>query len=220
MGRSKSRPRRRRTTDGRRERSAHSRQLIIGAYLELLREGPRVPTTTEIAKRAGVSIRLVYERFGDLLGLSFAAADQVLAQAHAETLPSEVAGDRSARLRAQIATRARVCERWLPIWRALIHHQYGSPDLEGRMGRVYDLIVERLELMYRPELSTVPEPERGRLLIVLEALTDFESWGRMRERHGLSVEAAREIWAMAIDRILPPTPVDVDKAEVLETASG
>lgn len=28
----------------------------------------------------------------------------------------------------------------------------------------------------------------------------------MRERHGLSVEAACEVWAMAIDRMLPPTP--------------
>jgi len=28
----------------------------------------------------------------------------------------------------------------------------------------------------------------------------------MRERHGLSVEAAREVWINAIDRLLPPTP--------------
>jgi hypothetical protein len=28
----------------------------------------------------------------------------------------------------------------------------------------------------------------------------------MRHRHGLSVEAACEVWTMAIDRILPPTP--------------
>ena len=28
----------------------------------------------------------------------------------------------------------------------------------------------------------------------------------MRERHGLSIEAARDVWIAAIDRILPPTP--------------
>jgi hypothetical protein len=61
-------------------------------------------------------------------------------------------------------------------------------------------------LMYRPELSTLAEADRTALLITLEALTDFESWGRMRERHGLSVEAARDVWARAIDRLLPPTP--------------
>jgi hypothetical protein len=61
--------------------------------------------------------------------------------------------------------------------------------------------------MYWPELSSIDEPERSRLLVVLEALTDFEAWGRMRERHGLSVEAACEVWTSAIDRLLPPTPV-------------
>jgi hypothetical protein len=68
------------------------------------------------------------------------------------------------------------------------------------------MIVERLWLMYRPELETLPEPERSHLLIALEALTDFEAWGRMRERHDLSIETACEVWALAIDRILPPTP--------------
>jgi hypothetical protein len=60
--------------------------------------------------------------------------------------------------------------------------------------------------MYGPELSTLVPRERSRLLIILETLTDFESWGRMREQHGLSVAAACEVWARAIDRLLPATP--------------
>src|SRR5438128_1107037 len=199
-------PRRRRPTDGRRVRSAQTRQTIIEAYLDLLRATPRVPTATQIAKRAGCSTRSVFERFADLLTLSFAAADHVLEQAIAQAEAPDVDANRQARLRFQVETRARVCERWLPVWRALIRHQSESELLTGRMGRVYDLIVERLKLMYQPELSTLPEPERNQVLIALEALTDFEAWGRMRERHGLSVEAACEVWTKTIDRILPPTP--------------
>ena len=44
--------------------------------------------------------------------------------------------------------------------------------------------------MYAPELSTLPEIERRHLLIVLESLTDVESWARMREFFGLSFEEA------------------------------
>ncbi len=99
-----------------------------------------------------------------------------------------------------------VCEQWLPLWRALLRHQHESQELAYRIERMRDAIVGRLELMYRPELSTLPDAERKAVLIALEALTDFESWGRMRERHGLSIEAARDIWIAAIDRILPPTP--------------
>jgi hypothetical protein len=58
----------------------------------------------------------------------------------------------------------------------------------------------------RPELSTLSAGERKEVLIALEALTDFEAWGRMRQRHGPSVEAAREVWINTIGRILPLTP--------------
>lgn len=88
----------------------------------------------------------------------------------------------------------------------LLQNQRESPLLTMRIGRMRDAVWARLMLMYRPELSTLAEADRTALLITLEALTDFESWGRMRERHGLSVEAARDVWVGAIDRLLPPTP--------------
>jgi len=69
------------------------------------------------------------------------------------------------------------------------------------------MFTERLEIMYRPELSLLSERDRKRTLIALEALTDLESWGRMRETFGLSVEQARSVWIRSIDRLLPPTPV-------------
>jgi AcrR family transcriptional regulator len=195
-----------RRVDGRRLRSERTRLQIIEAYLDLLRESPQVPLATQIAKRAGVSVRSVFERFADLLSLSLAAADHAVAQGLAQAVARDVDGDRQARLRSQVETRAAICEQWLPLWRALLHNQSESDLLTARIERMRDAIMARLELMYRPELSTLAEPERRQLLLALEALTDFESWGRMRERHGLSVEAAQEVWIKAIDRLLPPTP--------------
>ena len=56
--------------DGRRLRSERTKQLIIEAYLALLREGsPSIPTATQIADRAGYSVRSVFEKFPDLLAL-------------------------------------------------------------------------------------------------------------------------------------------------------
>ena len=60
--------------------------------------------------------------------------------------------------------------------------------------------------MYRPELAGLATEERRDLLIALEALIDFESWGRMREAHGLSFDEACSVWIRMIDRMLPPTP--------------
>lgn len=199
-------PPKNRRVDGRRLRSERTKQLIIEAYLDLLRESPQVPTAAQIAKRAGCSVRSVFERFADMLTLSFATADYAFAQGMAQAVIRHADADRRTRLKSHVETRAGVCERWLPLWRALLHNQNESELLKMRIEQMREAVAARLKLMYRPELSTLPEPERKQLVIALEALIDFESWGRMRERHRLSVEAAREVWINAIDRMLPPTP--------------
>jgi AcrR family transcriptional regulator len=192
--------------DGRRLRSERTRQLIIEAYLSLLRDRPQVPTSAQIAERSGYSVRSVFERFPDLMALRIAATDYAFALGTADAEPRDLDGDRPTRIRSQVATRARTCEKWLPLWRALNANQGESQALKARIKLARELILRRLELMYRPELSTVAEPTRRHILISLEALTDFESWARMRENHGLSVEQAHEVWVKTIDRLLPPTP--------------
>jgi AcrR family transcriptional regulator len=193
--------------DGRRLRSERTKQYIIEAYLTLLRQNPRPPTASQIAERAGYSVRSLFERFPDLLSLSLAAADFAFAQANIQAAIRNAAGDRPTRIRAQVETRARTCEDWLPLWRALVLNQQVSEELRLRIRRVREAIMARVLLMYRPELDSVSHVERRRTLIVLEALTDFESWARMRETAGLSFEDACTVWVRAIDRLLPPTPV-------------
>jgi AcrR family transcriptional regulator len=192
--------------DGRRQRSERTRQTIIEAYLALLRENPQVPTAAQIAERAGYSVRSIFERFPDLLSLRIAATDYVFAVGNAQAAPHDVDGDRPTRLRSQVETRAHTCERWLPLWRALNANQGESSELKMRIRLARELIMKRLELMYQPELSTLSELDRKRTLIALEALTDFESWARMRDLYGLSFEQACALWIGAIDRLLPPTP--------------
>jgi AcrR family transcriptional regulator len=193
--------------DGRRLRSERTKQYIIEAYLTLLRQNPRPPTASQIAERAGYSVRSLFERFPDLLSLSLAAADFAFAQANIQAAIRNAAGDRPTRIRAQVETRARTCEDWLPLWRALVLNQQVSEELRLRIRRVREAIMARVLLMYRPELDSVSHVERRRTLIVLEALTDFESWARMRETAGLSFEDACTVWVRAIDRLLPPTPI-------------
>ncbi|HLG49739.1 MAG TPA: hypothetical protein VKY24_26095 [Reyranella sp.] len=192
--------------DGRRLRSERTRHLIIEAYLSLLRDSSQVPTSAQIAERAGYSVRSVFERFPDLMSLRIAATDYAFAKSTADAELRDLDGDRSTRIRSQVETRARTCEAWLPMWRALNANQGDSDELRSRVRLARELIFRRLELMYQPELSTLAEPLRRYTLIALEALTDFESWGRMRENYGLTIEEAREVWMRTIDRLLPPTP--------------
>ena len=189
-------------SDGRHMRSERTRQALIKAYLDLLREKQRPPTAPEIAKRAGCSPRSVFERFSDLLTLSLAAADYAFEQAMAQAAVPNLDADLHTRLKSQVETRAAICEQWLPLWRALLRYQSASEELAIRIKRIRDAMVARLDLVYGPELSTLSEAQHTQLLVALDILTDFESWGRMREDHGLSVEAARDLWINLIGRML------------------
>jgi hypothetical protein len=192
--------------DGRRLRSERTRQIIIEAYLALLRDNPQIPTSAQIAERAGYSVRSVFERFPDLLSLRIAATDYAFALGTASAQLRGLDADRATRIRSQVETRSRTCETWLPLWRALNANQGDSEELRTRTRMVRELIFRRLELMYEPELSTLAEPMRRYTLIALEALTDFESWARMRENYQLTIEQARELWVTMIDRLLPSSP--------------
>jgi len=184
-----------------------TKQLIIEAYLTLLREDPQVPTAARIAERAGYSVRSVFERFPDLHALRIAATDYAFAQGNAQAVPRDLEGSREARLKTHVETRGWICEQWLPLWRALNANQGDSQELQARILLVRLAVLKRIELMYRAELATLAERERRQVLIAIETLIDFESWARMREYNGLSFEEACQVWNHAIDRLLPPTPV-------------
>ena len=149
-----------------------------------------MPTAAQLADEAGCSVRSIFERFSDLNALSLATADYAIAKGQAEAVPRDVDGDRSTRIRSHVETRALACEKWLPLWRIIV-----GLDQVAEMRTRVDLVrlanIERMKLMYRLELSLLPEPARDQLLIALAMLISFESWDQMRHSFGLSTEAAQ-----------------------------
>lgn len=185
-----------------------TRQLVIEGYLALLRENPAIPTAAQVAARAGYSVRSVFERFPDLHALRIAATDYAFSLANKQSAATGFEGDRHARIKLHVEMRARNCAQWLPLWRALNANKSESKELEMRTQVIRGAIVNRIELMYRPELSTLKEPERRQTVLAIDALIDFESWVRIQEFFGLSFEEGCMVWIRAIDRLLPPTPPD------------
>ena len=194
--------------DGRRLRSERTRQLIIEAYMALVRDGSQLPTAVQIAERAGYSVRSIFERFPDMHALRVAVTDYAIAEGRAQGALRDVDADRLTRIRSHVEQRGQGCERWLPLWRVLSTKNDESPELKKRMRMIRELVRMRLELMFQRELSSVVDPQRRHTVIALETLTDFENWGRMRELYGLDFEQAARVWIRAIDRLLPPTPAD------------
>jgi hypothetical protein len=187
--------------DGRRMRAIRTARSIVEAYVSLIREKHTRPAVAELAETARCSVRSVYERFGSLGELDRATFDYVLKRL-AEPPPTLLPeGDRHNRIRSHVRTRAVACETWLPVWQVL-RGDYGSQALQSSIERMCQLTREQLELVYRPELECLTAHRRQTILIALEALTDFESWGRMREHYKLSVDEACSVWSEVIDQLL------------------
>lgn len=167
-----------------------------------------MPTAAEIAKRAGYSVRSIFERFADLDALSLATADYAIALGQAEAVAVDVDADRTTRIASHVRVRAQACEKWLPLWRILTAKpiQEQLPGTRARVIGVRRANVERIELMYAPELDTLAAVARRKLLVALATLTSFESWEQLRSDFGLSGDDALDVWRNAIDRLLPPTP--------------
>ncbi|MGQ0583377.1 MAG: TetR/AcrR family transcriptional regulator [Reyranella sp.] len=192
--------------DGRRLRSERTKQLIMEAFLALLRDSATMPTAAQIAERAGYSVRSIFERFPDLNALRVATVDYSLAQAAALAPARHVDGDRQTRIKSHVETRAGTCERGISLWRVFLFTVEESEELKIRLRIARERTIERFEVMYRPELATLGEVEHKYLIVALEALTEMESWARMREMYGMSFEEGCAVWIRAIDRMLPPTP--------------
>lgn len=193
--------------DGRRLRGARTRHLIVESYLALLREELELPTAANVAARASCSMRSIFERFGDLDALRRAAVDHALIEAHALAMPMRLDGDRATRIDAHVASQSATCEHWLPLRLLLARAQRDFPDLADRLARARQANVQRVKVIYRPEIDALPVEARDHLPMVLATLASFESWVQLRASLGHSIDAARLAWREAIDRLLPAAPV-------------
>ena len=180
-----------RRVDGRRLRSERTSQLIIEAYLALLREicGCRPRRRSPIG--AGYSVRSVFERFPDLYRSASLQPTMPSPWAQAQAVVRDVDGDRSARIRS-------AGRDTLPDLRAMAAAVARAQCQPGRFARAQaadqagpraDHEAARADVSPRTGRSPMTAA-RKHTLIALEALTDFESWARMRELYGLSVEQA------------------------------
>src|SRR5215813_2081886 len=64
-------------SDGRNRRAAETRRKIIAAAKEMIAETSTAPTVVAVAKRADVSVRSVFQHFGDVESLFVTVVDSI-----------------------------------------------------------------------------------------------------------------------------------------------
>lgn len=178
------------TLDGRVLRGERTRASIVEALIGLLDEGQSRPTAKQIAQRAGVSVRSIFQHFDDLEGLY---ADLVAVQA-ARVQPLVDALDQEGTLPERIAAiarqRAELFEAIAPMRHAVGTRARQSPAVAGRIRTLSDELYGQVRRQFAEELEG---PDGDALALAADALCSFETWDRLRNHHGLGVEVAEDM---------------------------
>ena len=190
------------TIDGRAARATRTREAIADAVLSLLEEGHLRPTAPEVAERARVSLRSVFQHFADMEALFAAVSERqmeaVLSQAR--YVPGD--GPLSGRIQAFIVERTRLHDLITPVRRVGHLHEPFSQIIAERLQWSRERARDEIAAVFEVELRRLPSPVRREVLDALTAAGSWSTWESLRSHQQLSAAAARKVVQRMFDSIL------------------
>jgi TetR/AcrR family transcriptional regulator, regulator of autoinduction and epiphytic fitness len=179
--------------DGRSARSDRTQNAVVDAFLHLLDEGNLRPTTDQIAGRAAVSPRSVYQHFPERDALLIAACERQYRQASEGTPPIPAASSLDDRLTAMLEQRARTWELVRASRRAMSAREPFSTEIAASVARLRQR--ERTELIsaFAPKLDGLRRADRASVVASLTATIAWPTWESLRAHQRLSTEEARKV---------------------------
>jgi AcrR family transcriptional regulator len=188
--------------DGRVARSHRTRAAIVDALIALLEEGHVQPTVEEVAGRAGVAPRTVFQHYPDREALFTAVSER--RQARLETLMGDI--DLGAAVDERIAAladqRARVYEWIAPVRRAALLMEPFSASVSAALDGLRAVKRAEVRRVFAAELDAVAADRRPALEAALCAATSFSAWEALRTQQQLDVDAARAALTCTLQALL------------------
>lgn len=198
--------------DGRQSRTARSRLAICEACLDLVQEGVLQPSADQVAARAGVSRRSIFNHFADLAELYDAVVEAGMRRC--APLLEEVPADAPVAQRVErlAEARARFFEATSAFTRALTAQALvGAGSAQAlRVSRDAVALQHReIERLFGPELGRLGAPERAETLEALSAALSPLQWEFLRHNRRLSVARATGVVKRTLSALLRAAGVEV-----------
>lgn len=191
-------------SDGRLARGQRTRRSVGEALIALLRAGDLDPTAKAVAKRAGVSLRLVFHHFGDMDDLYQFVAGLQLRRQWADMPQLSPSLALATRIERTVAHRGAFFEEIAPVRRALDCRAPSCPGVRRALRAADSLLLEDLEATFAPELGELPSSARTECLGALDTCTSWESWERLRTTTGAQARAARRVMSRMVVALFSP----------------
>lgn len=197
--------------DGRKSRTARSRLAICEACLDLVQEGVLQPSADEIAERAGLSRRSVFNHFADLAEL-YDAVVEVGTLRYAPLLEEISAREPIAqRVDHLVRVRSKFLEATAAFTRALTAQALVGAAADQAL-RVSKEALRRqhedVERLFGHELAGLLATERADVLEAISAAIAPWLWETLRRSRGHSIVRARQLMRRMLASILRDVGID------------
>ena len=176
------------SNDGRIARGERTRSSIADALYELLADGAENPSGRDIAERANVSLRSVFQHFDDIE----AVYSELITRQHERVAPFLEPINKdiplNERVEIFIENRDSMFALAAPLRRSMGTYRGIKTSHTIRRAMTY------LHRAQRDQIAQSFEPELNgneQLLLQLEVCLSFETWNQFTSQHGLSRAATR-----------------------------
>lgn len=186
--------------DGRNRRAAETRRKIIEAAKVMIAETSTAPTVVAVARRADVSVRSVFQHFGDVESLFVTVLDAI---GEGIVVPQQASDSRplAQRVASVVQGLAEVFDKIVPL-RVAAGQFVDHPALIER-GQAFKLELRKATFeAFAPEFASLGEPAREELADAIGAALSLDAWIVLRRRDGLSFERAAAVWRMTLEALL------------------
>jgi TetR/AcrR family transcriptional regulator of autoinduction and epiphytic fitness len=188
--------------DGRVARSHRTRAAIVEALVSLLEEGNPQPTVEEIAVRASVAPRTVFQHYADREALF--AAVSAHREAHLQLLMGTIdaAAPLSERIEQIVAQRSRFFEWIASVRRGALLMEPFSESVHEALDGFRAAKRQELTRVFATEIVGCSEHERAALVAALGVAGSWATWDALRTQQGLDVEASCAALTLTLQALL------------------
>jgi AcrR family transcriptional regulator len=192
---------------GREQQKQRTRNALIGAYFELIRQG-HSPTITQVAERAEVSVATAYRYFPNPQSLrSDAAVAATRDLPGFEEMLAEAGDDPLVRIETIIRTSARWQFGDEPVWRGVLHatleRWFAQWEAGGEMVPVRSTArLDGVTLALQPLVGKLPEPDLQRLIHAVMLVWGVEALVTTRDAAGLDPDEATDTMVRAAQGLI------------------
>jgi AcrR family transcriptional regulator len=195
------------SSDGRNRRAAETRRKVIEAAKAMITETSVAPTVVGVAKRADVSVRSVFQHFGDVESLFVTVVDSVgkdlvvpAETSEALPLPERVA--------SFVRNIGQLYEQIVPL-RVAAGQFVNHPGLIERGLVIQNGLRDAVSRIFEHEFALLSEAGKESLADAITSALSLDAWISLRRNQNLSFERAVAAWRLTLGALLSLPPMQI-----------